>query len=75
MVRVLFRNDELESHHQREVMQLETFLGLIAGVFRVLITIIRAVFGKYLDFLTDIRHIKAYYKFGSGVKSEDEEKL
>ena len=73
---MLYRNDEIQTSHDREVIQLEDFLGMIAGVYDLLMYFIFFVFGSYIDFISRVKWIKLRYRFEhvSHGKSEVEEK-
>lgn len=58
IARLLYRNDEIQMLHDREVNQLEDFLGSIAGVYDLLMYFIFFVFGSYIDFLSRVKWIK-----------------
>lgn len=49
--------------HDREVNQLEDFLGSIAGVYDLLMYFIFFVFGSYIDFISRVKWIKSRYRF------------
>lgn len=49
--------------HDREVFQLEDYLGAIAGVYDLLMYFIFFIFGSYIDFLARVKWIKARYTF------------
>jgi len=49
--------------NEREVPQFSVFLGSIAGLYRLLLTLIEVFFGPYLGFLVKVKWVKAMYKF------------
>lgn len=58
--------------HDRDVIQLEDFLGAIAGLYDLLMYAIFFVFGSYIDFVARVKWIKARYRFLSVEHDEDE---
>ena len=48
MARLIFRNSERMVKSEREVPQFTVFLGSIAGVYKMMLTIIEVFFGPYL---------------------------
>lgn len=63
IARMIFRNDEEEHIHEREVISLEAFLASIAGMYKLIINMIARVFGPYLKFVSKLRWIKKFYRF------------
>jgi hypothetical protein len=49
--------------HEREVIQLEEFLGSIAGMYDLIMYFIFFMFGQYIDFIARVKWIKALYVF------------
>jgi len=49
--------------NEREVPQFSVFLGSIAGLYKMMLTMIEVFFGPYLSFLVNIKWVKAMYKF------------
>lgn len=62
-MRILYRNDELQMEHEREVIQASDFLGNIAGMYDLIMYVIAAIFGKYIDFMAKVKWIKELYTF------------
>lgn len=63
IARIIFRNDEVEHIHEREVISFELFLGSIAGMYKLILNIISRIFGPYLKFVSKLRWIKKFYRF------------
>lgn len=78
IARLVYRNDEMQFLHEREVLTIQWLLESVAGMYELMITIITTIFGSYLGFVSKVRWIKKYYRFeqhstGSG-KINDIEK-
>ena len=63
IARMIFRNDEVSLVHTREVIQLEEYLGSIAGMFDLIMYFILIFFGSYINFMSRVKWIKSLYKF------------
>lgn len=63
IARIIYRNHENEILHEREVLTIEWYLASIAGLYKLLMFIIKAGFGQYLSFVSKVRWIKKLYRF------------
>lgn len=63
IARLIYRNDDITFSHEREVIQLEDFLGSIAGMYDLIMYFICFFFGSYIDFVARVKWIKLRYKF------------
>lgn len=63
IARLIYRNDEIHIEHLREVLQLESYLGSIAGMYDLLMYFIFFVFGSYIDFISRVKWIRGRYRF------------
>jgi len=49
--------------HNREVIQVDEFLGGVAGMYDLLMYLIFFVFGQYISFLSKVKWMKSRYLF------------
>lgn len=63
IARLIYRNDDLQMEHEREVIQLEEFLGSIAGMYDLIMYAIFFIFGSYIDFMARVKWVRASYTF------------
>lgn len=63
IARMIYRNDESMLKHERVVIQLEDFIGAMAGVYDLLLSFFGFLFGNYIDFIGRIKWVRKRYKF------------
>ena len=49
--------------YEREVIRWEEYLGGIAGMFDLLLLIVTFISGSFIEYLTILKWIKAFYSF------------
>ena len=49
--------------YEREVTKFEEYLGGIAGMYDLLLLFDIFIFGNFINYLTNLKWIKAFYKF------------
>ena len=49
--------------YEREVIRWEEYLGGIAGMYDLLLLINTFIFGGFIEYLTNLKWITAFYKF------------
>jgi len=63
IARMIYRNEETMMEHEREVIQLDEFLGAVAGVYDLMMYAIFFIFGQYISYLSKVKWIKSRYHF------------
>lgn len=63
IARLIYRNDDTQWEHEREVIQMEEFLGTIAGMYDLLMYGLLFIFGDYINFVARVKWIRANYAF------------
>ena len=55
---IVWTIDNIQVDYQKEVPQIQDFLGIIGGLFEVIMFLIFVIFGNYLDFVAKLRWFK-----------------
>lgn len=63
VAKLIYRHDVLGIASEREVPQFHMFLGSVAGLYRLLMTLITLSFGPYITFISKVKWIKYMYTF------------
>jgi len=63
IVNIAMLLDSLENEHTKSVVQIEEYLGNIAGIQGLLISISLFFFGNYMEFQSKLKWIKELYEY------------
>ena len=61
IARIIYRNQYNMMEHTREVMQLEDFVGRLAGIYDLLMYFFMFFFGSYINVVSKTKWIKNRY--------------
>jgi len=63
IARLIFRNSDRMIENEREVPQFKAYIGSIAGLYKMMLTMIEVFWGPYLSFLVKVKWVKVMYNF------------